>query len=364
MIVDHIFELAKERSSEKRRQLLRRLTDMFFDGEADRNVSERALFEEVVTRATKDLELKDRAAYAEHIADISEAPQKVILEFAQDEIEVARPILQRSPVLSDEDLKAIASDQSEDHLLAISTRKSLASLVTDVLIERGNRLVLQTLASNQGASISHRGFGALVDRAGDDDSLRYQLAQRTDLPENVGQLLSQQIARQLKHVGRPAKAPSTVLIDRQTAERMLGQLATVMEQREREVRSISDLVAEVREGKTSLDRELMILARSDRAFDVATVVQNLADSDHATVMKTITSGPLDPMIILFRSLGVDWYAFEEILRMRARRNRETYALNLEIKNTYSALSQDAANRVLRFLKVRRSVARATPTAVL
>ena len=62
MLGEDLLELAREPSSEKRSALLRRITDLFYDGVTERNVSENALFEEVVLRVLKDVDVAGRSA--------------------------------------------------------------------------------------------------------------------------------------------------------------------------------------------------------------------------------------------------------------------------------------------------------------
>ena len=68
----------------------------------------------------------------------------------------------------------------------------------------------------------------------------------------------------------------------------------------------------------------MPLARADRAYDIATIVSELANVDHATAMKAITGQSEEPMVVLFRSLDATWETFEAVLQLRAKRNRRNY----------------------------------------
>src|SRR5215211_6637087 len=103
-----LLELAREPSSEKRSALLRRITDLFFDGTSERNVSECALFEEVVLRVMRDVDCEGRAALASDIANRRNLPRRLVMALARDEIAVARPVLERSPCLEDVDLVAVS----------------------------------------------------------------------------------------------------------------------------------------------------------------------------------------------------------------------------------------------------------------
>ena len=55
-----------------------------------------------------------------------------------------------------------AQTKGQDHLLAISKRKSLDTAITDVLVERGDKPVMLSVANNPGAAFSESGFVGLV----------------------------------------------------------------------------------------------------------------------------------------------------------------------------------------------------------
>src|SRR3954447_6929557 len=145
MLGEDLLELAREPSSEKRSALLRRITDLFYDGVTERNVSENALFEEVVLRVLKDVDVAGRVGLSESVADNAHLSRRIVVTLAVDDIAVARPVLERSPVLADADLVRLSGAGSDEHLQAISRRKTLSQLVTDALLERGSRVVLQLL---------------------------------------------------------------------------------------------------------------------------------------------------------------------------------------------------------------------------
>jgi uncharacterized protein (DUF2336 family) len=97
---------------------------------------------------------------------------------------VAGPVLRHSDRLQDPDLIESASTQGQDHLYAISRRRSISENVTDVLVERGDRRVVRSVVKNDGARFSDAGFGKLVDRAGEDATLAESLGLRRDVPRH------------------------------------------------------------------------------------------------------------------------------------------------------------------------------------
>jgi uncharacterized protein (DUF2336 family) len=73
------------------------------------------------------------------LARADNAPVKVISKLAfDDSIDVAGPVLRDSSRLDTKTLIANARSKSQQHLLAISQRKSIDPEVTDVLVTRGN----------------------------------------------------------------------------------------------------------------------------------------------------------------------------------------------------------------------------------
>src|SRR5262245_16232933 len=176
--------LARERSSEKRRLLLRAISDCFLSS-AEHTSIEVALYDDVVTRVLDEVEPIARAELAERLADIANPPRNVLKLLAEDEIGVAKPILIRSPALDDADLERIALNQSQAHLAAIATRPKLSERVTDVLVARGDEEVVDTVVGNRGARFSRLSFATLVDRAGTNERLLNRLGARADLPAEI-----------------------------------------------------------------------------------------------------------------------------------------------------------------------------------
>jgi uncharacterized protein (DUF2336 family) len=99
-----------------------------------------------------------------------------------DAIEVAGPVLTQSEQLDDSTLIEGARAKSQDHLLAISRRKTLAEALTDVLVERGNQAVAHSTAANPGAKFSDFGYSTLVQRSEHNAELARRVWSRPEIP--------------------------------------------------------------------------------------------------------------------------------------------------------------------------------------
>jgi uncharacterized protein (DUF2336 family) len=187
----------------RRLETLRAVTTLFVSQAPCLNESHVGVFDEVILRLSRDVERRARAELAERLADISNAPRKVLRDLAYDEaIQVAKPVLERSPRLEEEDLVAIARLQGQDHLLALSCRPELSGGITEVLVERGDERVARAVAGNEGAAVSERSLARLVERASADAELVERLRRRRTLPpEELARMLEiagEQVRERLK----------------------------------------------------------------------------------------------------------------------------------------------------------------------
>jgi uncharacterized protein (DUF2336 family) len=175
-------------SAESRQRALWYATDLLIAGRYTED--EIWIFGEIIERLEQEIEVAARAQLAKRLARTDNAPVGIINKFAfDDSIEVAGPILQHSERLDVRALIANASSKSQQHLLAISKRKVISEEVTDVLVTRGNREVLNSVVANNGARFSQYGLLHLIKRSESDSILVEQLGHRRDIPRHLFQQL-------------------------------------------------------------------------------------------------------------------------------------------------------------------------------
>src|ERR1700753_2087791 len=98
-----------------------------------------ATFGEVINRLADEIEHTARVELSGKLAPSDNAPLAVIKELAfDDSIDVAGPVLEQSERIDNKTLIASARSKSQQHLLAISKRKSLSDAGTQVLVVRGS----------------------------------------------------------------------------------------------------------------------------------------------------------------------------------------------------------------------------------
>jgi uncharacterized protein (DUF2336 family) len=139
----------------RRSEALRNVTSLFL-GQARRlGPAHIDVFDEVILRLARDIEFKFRVELSERLAAEPVAPPKCAGNLALDpSIEVAGPVLARSPVLGDEVLLEIAKTRTQEHMLAIARRPTRSEMGTAAVVQRGDDRVLRTMSSNNGARFS------------------------------------------------------------------------------------------------------------------------------------------------------------------------------------------------------------------
>src|SRR3979490_2583979 len=191
-IVDEVETAINTGSAEKPRESIRRVAELFLSSAGSYDAEQIDLFDEVLERLIKTIEIRAiadvsaRIALAEisvQLAPIAQAPPSVVRRLAKnDEIAVAGPVLTESARLSSEDLVEIAETKGEQHLLAISGRWWLKEVVTDALLARRYPRVSRRVMSNPGARGSASGFAIIRAQAQSDPELAVETGIRVDLP--------------------------------------------------------------------------------------------------------------------------------------------------------------------------------------
>jgi len=114
--------------------------NLFVGGASRYSDDQVGVFDDVMRRGSSPrVEAKARAKLSHRLAPIANAPSNVISMLASTT--TSKSAAGTHAVRTDRraDLLAYASSKSQQHLHAISQRRSLSEAVTDVLVERGDR---------------------------------------------------------------------------------------------------------------------------------------------------------------------------------------------------------------------------------
>lgn len=184
--------LARSREPGDRERLLTGIIDLCEAGRArgepthpDVQALLNSIFMTLVVEAERDI----RHRLSERLADADWAPSALINIMALDEIEIARPIIARSPVLNDHDLVRLLVQATLEHQIEIARRPRLSAPVVEAILGRDEPAVLTALASNETAEISPDAMRQLVERSRDVVALRSPLARHPKLSSELAEQL-------------------------------------------------------------------------------------------------------------------------------------------------------------------------------
>ncbi len=159
---------------------------------------ERELAHQILQLLVQDTAEMVRESLAKSLGSMPGAPKDIVEALAADIDDVARPVLEASPVFSDEALISIVNSGSRAKQMSIASRPTVSPEVSDALVSTDNRDVVQRLTNNDGASFWEGTLVAVADRYGDDDAIATSLVKRADLPVTVVEHLVTAVSDELR----------------------------------------------------------------------------------------------------------------------------------------------------------------------
>jgi uncharacterized protein (DUF2336 family) len=175
--------LAEDSAGEVRADLADQLGKLLPDLTEDEKDKAWRATHQALTLLARDQLPMVRRVLAETLKLLPTAPRDIILTLAYDhDTDVASPILQFSPVLTDDDLLAvIASSPLSASLAAISKRYGVSYTVSDAIFNTGDTAAVASLLGNDSAQIREETLDAIIDVAPDRNSWHEPLVHRRDL---------------------------------------------------------------------------------------------------------------------------------------------------------------------------------------
>lgn len=360
-IIDEVEAAIRLGSADKRLEAAKRITDLFLSSAGSFSDAQIELFDDVLERLIKTIELRSiadvsaRLALAEisgQLAPIGQAPPSVIRRLASnDEIGIAGPVLQESPRLREEDLIKIAETKSEQHLLAISGRWWLQEVVTDALLARRYPSVARRIVTNPGARVSASGFAILVAQAEADPELAVETGIRVDLPSELRrQLLSH--ATEAVRTRLLSRAPPHLFEEIQSA------IAAVAAGVDREMSAVRDFtvakreIARLKEAGRLNEAALFEFARQRKYQETAVALAFLSNSALEVIRPLMQSLRDDGLLVPCRAAQLSWGTASAVLESRYATGSMKPADLARAKTLFSRLTVENAKRTLRFWQVR------------
>ncbi len=346
--VRSLIDLAHDRTTPGRNHLVTAIGDLMGDHGRILTLQERALINDILKKLIQDVARPVRKALAEKLALSPHAPREVTTLLANDEFDIASPILLNSLLLEDEDLMEIVRLRTISHRLAIAMRRSLNERVCDALVATNSVDVIKALLENHGARISVATMGYLVDQSKTLDVYQEPLLRRSDLPQDLAKRMYYWVSAALRQF-----IVDNFPVDPVELDIALGQIA------QQAAHSVSMPAAE--EPAINLARQLA--ERQDLTSDI--IVETLRRGEtplfEAMLGERIGVKPIlarkliydstgEGLVVACRAAGIDRSSFVTLfmLMQRARTDpmtRDPYLMSKSLE-LFDRMSTEAAKKMV------------------
>jgi uncharacterized protein (DUF2336 family) len=175
--------LTDDSDDDVRCELARKIGRLVPDLDPDEASRIRDLAIEVMERLARDSLPRVRAILAEEIKSSKKVPAHIVKQLAQDlELIVCAPVLEYSPLLSDQDLiELVAGARVEGSIAAIARRPAVSAPVADAVIASYDVAAVAALLANPNAQIREEALDRVIEAAADVEAWHQPVVVRADL---------------------------------------------------------------------------------------------------------------------------------------------------------------------------------------
>ncbi|MDC9825914.1 DUF2336 domain-containing protein [Devosia sp. ZB163] len=326
----------------EREQLFRNMAQLY-SYVSDRCDDEQvAQYDEVLCQLAELVEAEARAHVAKLLAPLDRAPGNVVVKLANDEIEVARPLLEFSNVLSDDDLIEIIAKQSEAHRIAIAGRQQVPERVGEAIVEHGETASVIKLVRNTNAELGQTTLERLAERAAADATIAADLRGRDDINWKA-------LSTKIDAVGD--KVRETIeQIDPRVDPVTVGKVQAVVYNRMRNRAGFSsqdwkvayNQVKALSDRKQLDERALIRFARFGYGHHTAAALTMLLRVGPEVFVKWLAMQDYVAITVALRALGIQPDLFEAMIASMPWRDLPTQADLQNVRKRFEALSKDEA----------------------
>ncbi len=351
-LIPGLDDIVKNGDPKRRAEAARRIADLFLQDASRLQPRHVDLFDGLLTDLVPHAEMKERAELAERLSLLANAPPTLVGRLAREnELLVAAPLLRRSPVLDEKALLEIAGAKGQGHLLAMSERPALSPDLTDVIIRRGDREVVRRAAGNAGARFSDRGYSELIRRANWDGVLTLTIGQRNDLSDrHLKELLAgtlDVVRRRLFDVVKP---------ERQAAiQQAMAEISSHSEHTEgrRDFVPAQRTILSLHAAGGLTEGAVLGFAKAWRYEEAVAALAAMSGVRITTLDRLLSSDRHDPILILGKTIGLDWATVRALILLRHGPNQSPLPADVELaRANYARLMPATAERVVNFWKSR------------
>lgn len=193
--IDKLYDLARDRSAEARSELASTVSAIL---ESDLPVHQAEQVADILISLLRQAERDMRQVLAEKLSVLDDVPLRLILQLANDEIEIAAPVLSQSCVLSEYDLLYIIKSKPAEYWREIAKREDLCAQVIDVLSDTGDFSTAYNLVENNAIELTQHAVSSIAALAESSEALAMPLLRRQEATRDLATHLYNVVGNEIK----------------------------------------------------------------------------------------------------------------------------------------------------------------------
>jgi len=312
--VETLMRLARDKSVGSRTKLADIIGDLFFGATGTLTDAEQSIMTDILRQLVQDVEISVRKHLAIQLSNQANAPHDLVIALANDESEVAYPLLLKSRVLRDQDLIAIIHHRTLEHQLAVSMRDSVSASVSAALVDTGEETVIRRLLENHNAEIARDTMAHLVEQSRRLDSLQRPLVYRSDLPADLAKKMYWWVSAALRsHIVKNFDVDPTEI---DSALEYTVNLVLEEQSAETPPVSATDRVAKHLAGIEPADGDLIVrLLREGEVSLFERVLEHQTGLRRRLLQRLLYEPGGEGLAIVCRAIGLNPEVFKEVLTL-------------------------------------------------
>ncbi|NVK33666.1 MAG: DUF2336 domain-containing protein [Rhodobacteraceae bacterium] len=323
-MIEELVKLTKSISSSKQERLVDHVTKLFVPLHASKKKLEMEAFNSLLSGVFDDVSRGSRQIIADRLGAREFTSADLAMKVAMDDdIQIARPALEKSPVLTHAQLMKIAKVKGQDHLMALTKRDHIDPKLAKLILKRGGKNVRESLAQNVGAEISQEDFQMIV----------------KDLPNQLGD--------KIRHLRKSNQQLVQELFN-DTAGKMSGP---ELEPGKGKI-PLKQWFSGIRGGHISIEKAISQLCMEKNLYDVAALLSVASGIDQKYMNSLIIRYDSTGIAIVCRAIGIPDMDYSSICKARCHHLKFPVSTGNKWLTNYHVLDPLDAKRFLGLMKLK------------
>ncbi|WP_339632622.1 DUF2336 domain-containing protein [uncultured Sneathiella sp.] len=338
--------LAESKTPEQREFLYERIGEFLITDHKTFSNSEKEIMADIIYRITADVEKSIRANFAKNLAQKRDIPKALMIFLANDEIEVALPILRDCGLLAENDLLEIIMHRSKQHRLAVAARDNISAQVCSALCNLDDTDITVTVIQNETAQISMDLLTQICMQSEFMTEYQRPLLERPFLPKPIAEKMYRWVSMSLReHICEKFDIDARLLeVDIHDREQTIDRISDDSDPSLRLVEKLHK--------SGDLSTRFLIKSLNQGEIDLFEFAfAKLLDMDIEKVRYFIYAENPEIIAVACRSLNIDRVIFKSIYDLTASiRDKNASILSPAVSapmDLYDLLSEEAATSALR-----------------